>query len=383
MPRTTHGARTAVAPHAVVLVLALLASRAAAQAYRATDLTPPGLPAGAGASIRSVTRDGTEAVGYVELSNGLDQAARWDLAAGGRYTALHPEGYRDSSASGSAGGRQVGWAFDTNLRTYHGLVWSGAAQGFINVNPPGATHSTVNGTDGRHLVGGASFGNTDTRAMVWAERNGTWFSTDITPAGYRQATVTGVDGSRQVGSGGDFVFDRALLWELTPESAVELHPPGAASSQAVGVRGNEQVGWAGTGAFFANHATLWRGTAASAVDLHPAGFRYSQAHATNGRQQVGWATTAGLPDPLSLARATVWSGTADSAIDLHAFLDPDQFKNSIADAIDDFGNVYGMARDMDNVRHPIVWTAVPEPGAAAGALAALLLLGRRRAAPRV
>src|SRR5687767_10005885 len=104
MPRTTHRARIVLALHAAALASALLPARAAAEAYRVTDLTPPGLPAGAGGSIRSVTPDGTEAVGYAELSNGEDQAARWDLAAGGRYTALHPQGYRDSSPSGSPGG---------------------------------------------------------------------------------------------------------------------------------------------------------------------------------------------------------------------------------------------------------------------------------------
>src|SRR5687768_4063044 len=142
MARTTHGARIAVALLAAAFGPAVLAAQAGGQPYRVTDLTPPGLPAGVGADIRNVTPDGREAVGFeVAAGSAITRAARWDLAAGGAYTLLAPAGYRDSSATGAAGGRQFGFAFHIAARTYHAAMWSGTAQSFVSIHPPDAFHS--------------------------------------------------------------------------------------------------------------------------------------------------------------------------------------------------------------------------------------------------
>jgi hypothetical protein len=249
----------------------------------------------------------------------------------------------------------------------------------VNIHPIGATHSAAYSTTGRFSVGNASFGDTNDRAILWSHLNGTHFTTDITPPGFPQAIAMDIEGISIVGAGGVNEFGRALYWP-TPDAPVVLAPPGAAYSVAQRIRGDQQVGWAGVGLWFA-HAMLWRGTAESVVDLNPPGFRYSDAVETNGRQQVGWASDPppNTSHPPNHGHAFVWSGTAESGIDLHAFLEPGRFVSSGAGAIDDLGNIYGGAVDRDGVSHIIKWTPVPEP--AAGAVCAALtlwLLARRR-----
>ena len=131
-----------------------------------------------------------------------------------------------------------------------------------------------------------------------------------------------IDGISIVGAGGENEYGKALYWP-TPDTHVVLAPPRAAYSIARSIRGNEQVGWAGLGLWFA-HAMVWHGTAESAVDLNPPGFAYSEANNTNGRHQVGWASPylKNPSHPPDDAHAFVWSGTAETGIDLHALLEP-------------------------------------------------------------
>jgi MYXO-CTERM domain-containing protein len=151
-------------------------------------------------------------------------------------------------------------------------------------------------------------------------------------------------------------------------------------SIAFDVRGNQQVGrfgYAGEPAFNVR-AALWHDTPESFVDLSPPGSRRSEALATNGTQQVGLAVFAGSDE----RHAVLWSGTADSVIDLHQFLpNPERFVLSTAEDIDDAGNVYGWALEEGSPGgrfHAIVWQVVPEPSAAGVlALAAAGLLRRR------
>lgn len=91
-------------------------------------------------------------------------------------------------------------------------------------------------------------------------------------------------------------------------SVISLHPAGAEQSQAFGVSGTQQVGWATVGGV--QRASLWSGSAASWVDLHPAGATASISFGATGTQQSGRATFN------ATLRAGVWSGTAASWEDL-------------------------------------------------------------------
>lgn len=167
---------------------------------------------------------------------------------------------------------------------------------------------------------------------------------------------------------------RAALWYGTPESFVDLTPPGfeGGQGQAYGVAGGQQVGGAATRQTGGTRAMLWFGSAESYVDLGS-----GVAQDTNGRQQVGWIPTVGFDN-----HAAVWSGTPQSRLDLHQFLPP-QFQGqgafSRAYAIDAEGNIIGYAEDLQDVHHgkAVMWSPVPEPGTVA--TLATLPAARRRA----
>jgi hypothetical protein len=124
------------------------------------------------------------------------------------------------------------------------------------------------------------------------------------------------------------------------------------------------------------HAGLWSGTAASWVDLTPAGSPDSEARGVFGGQQVGYAQVGGVP------HAGLWSGTAASWVDLHAFLPPG-FSQSIAQSIwSDANFTYVAGYGYNGVHHEaFLWTQpVPEPGSAAllASAGGLFIAGGRR-----
>jgi hypothetical protein len=51
--------------------------------------------------------------------------------------------------------------------------------------------------------------------------------------------------------------------------AIDLHPSGFTSSEALGVSGGQQVGFGESVEGGGPHALLWTGSAGSVVDLHP------------------------------------------------------------------------------------------------------------------
>lgn len=75
----------------------------------------------------------------------------------------------------------------------------------------------------------------------------------------------------------------------------------------------------------------------------------------------------------------LWGGSADSALDLHLLLSS-RFRSSRATSIDDDGNVYGVAFDMEGYCTAVMWTPVPEPGMAMIMICAapILAISRRR-----
>ena len=361
-----------------LLVVALLTASNALAQYKPVDLTPPGLPPGVGAGIRAV--DGTRAVGSTLRNGVFTGAVAWDLESGSS-TLLNSDKWRWSTASSISGDTVVGFFANPIPGGIEAVRWSWTDTGIKvvgDMNPPGATLSSANGTTGQFSGGSAVFENSIDRAMLWSHTGGNDFAVDINPDGYDEGAVTAMHGTRQVGIAYDDTRTHAVLWRLTKESAVSLHPTSDPDlykhSWGSGVHGDQQVGWAGTGLGAIQHAILWRDTAESAVDLNPAGYVYSQATDTNGHQQVGFAALTG---GFGNARAMVWSGSAASAVDLHQFLDQGLYVRSYAYAIDDRGSVYGHAVDATGVAHAMQWTPVPEPSTAGVmAIASLLALSR-------
>lgn len=124
------------------------------------------------------------------------------------------------------------------------------------------------------------------------------------------------------------VYSSGSLTKNTPDSAVSLqlasgYPNG---TEALGISGNEQVGYGGLAPVNnaqINHALLWHGSANSVVDLNPSGYVQSEATATNGSQEIGYAIDQQvLPDGFvdNLQHAIEWDGSANSYLDLNQFL---------------------------------------------------------------
>ena len=289
---------------------------------------------------------------------------------------LHPFDFGESAALDTSAHQQVGVAYGPPTGyAHHAWLWNGAAEGSVDLHPAGIWNdSIVRATAGSQQVGNVNYidegDDPSTTLIIHAALwNGSPESAlDLHPPltdcdrSYGEDT----DGVHQVGYGYFGTPDslspyRALLWEGSAASAVDLHPPAFTHSFAEGVSGDEQVGYAFNTAEGDGYtrALLWRGSAESVISLHPDEFLASTAYATNGTQQVGFGETAGLP---STAHALRWSGTKESVFDLHSLL-PEEFSegNSIAYDIDAEGNIAGAAQRPDGSTVAILWRALEPP----------------------
>lgn len=340
--------------------LAAQTTSPAFQHYRVIDLTPAGAVTATASGASETTQVGT--VGFPLPGNPAQTESHGVIWSGSA------NGMLDLGAGSIAGGRDGQQVGSVNGQA---ALWRGTPGSLINLNPGIATQSMAIGVAGNQQVGwgtwnvacgekkGACGGGGGTRivihAFLWA---GTAASAiDLTPLsiGFGAGRALGTDGVQQVGQGfqvigaNAFSGPFAVLWTGTAASAVDLNPVGSSTSEAKGVAGGQQVGYA----FVPSQAMLWTGTAASAVNLNPAGYSSSEANATNGTQQVGF----GILDASGLggsAHAMVWSGTAASAVDLHQFL-PLGYSSSTATGIDPAGNIVGTATTAAGMTRAIMW----------------------------
>jgi hypothetical protein len=290
---------------------------------------------------------------------------------GGAGVDLHPPDFRHSAALGTDGLQQVGHGNGPPTRfARHALLWRGSANVYIDLHPAGTWNDSV----AVAVAGGQQAGNINNYFYTTYERDiiehaALWHGTaasviDLHPRGIgcERSYANDTDGRRQVGYGyfpaqANNAPYRALLWSGAATSAVVLHPPGYTHSFAEGVEGDEQVGYA-FDARSGGHARalLWRGTASSVVSLHPAGYVETTALSTNGTLQVGFGST---PATGTRSHALLWSGTAGSVEDLHSML-PAEFAQggSIAQDVDDEGNIVGLAQRPDGSTVAVLWRRV-------------------------
>lgn len=189
--------------------------------------------------------------------------------------------------------------------------------------------------------------------------------------------VTAVSDQSQAGIGtiGNGSIEHALMWRGSSRTLIDLHPlsplgsaypPPFESTQAWAVDWTAVVGMAmfkPASEQAVPHAILWNGSHSNYVDLHPDGFSRSYARGVNGKTQVGYGSTG------KFAHAIVWNGSPESAQDLHRFI-PNRIPAldfSVAFAIDEFGNIAGIAGYFENpgasqkeVESVVVWTPTIE-----------------------
>jgi hypothetical protein len=198
----------------------------------------------------------------------------------------------------------------------------------IDLTPTGAKTASARGIAGTQQVGTVGLPTTAvpagvSHAVLW---NGS--ANGFVDLGIGSANALG-DG-QQVGSANN----HAALWTGTAQSLVDLNPAAWTQSEATGVAGGQQVGFATRnvlcgaqkGRCGGNGGTrieirpfLWFGSASSAVDLTPFGLGYQAGHVlgTDGVRQVGYGQQALGVNAFSGTFAVVWTGTADSAVDLN------------------------------------------------------------------
>ena len=183
-----------------------------------------------------------------------------------------------------------------------------------------------------------------------------------------QATVaTACYSTQQVGYGGsmdssnNLVQPKAMMWSGNRNNFVWLHPNGFATSQAVAINGNKQVGHAeiqlqnGRQVVFNSRAIMWSGTAASAVTLPlPGGFIFDYyATAIFNNMIVGY----GVDTNNNQHHALYWADENTPVVDLNQFL-PAGYMDATATGIDANGRIVGTAYSGTGF-HAMVWTPIP------------------------
>ena len=205
------------------------------------------------------------------------------------------------------------------------LVFAGVAVPFvraevvytaIDLSPPGFVGNAAYAVGGGRQAGVVGV----VHAALW---DGTAASlVDLHPAqlGVAASTAVGISGNQQVGYGleaANLDHVPALLWTGTASSAVDLTPAGYKTAYATGTDGARQFGYGSNAEPLveppADHALMWNGSAAGFTDLNPSGMRLSRILGAGGGQQVGWARGPATNDS---THATLWTGSAANSVDL-------------------------------------------------------------------
>lgn len=242
-------------------------------ASSATTLAIPFANAGG----RATATDGNQIVGYGQslksdgTTFGPARSIVWD-AASGAATDLG-DGGNGAQALGVGGGKQVGYVIKTLANA---AVWSGTAKSLVVIHPTGAVISTAYGTDGVRQVGYAGYdvrvrveavkGNKDARfnyAMVW---NGTAASAvNIHPYPFTHSYAVAVNGPWIAGYANDNTaigtpaYNHAVVWDANYQ-ATDLNaylPEGFIGAQAFAVDANGNVAGYMAKADGSRHAVVW------------------------------------------------------------------------------------------------------------------------------
>ncbi len=286
----------------------------------------------------------------------FEHALLWNGAANIAVD-LNPPGYGRSYGFGIRGNRQVGEALPIPT-TEHAILWQGTAQSFVDLHPAVATDSVAYGVDDHYQVGFTTDNFTDhLNAAMWSGSAESYVNLGPPFGG---SVAYAVDEGVAVGYREAFLYIgyrwwvswHAVLWRGSRESMVDLNPLGWSYSLALGIRNGEQVGEGRSTPRRHRHALLWRGTRESVVDLNPNPGMTSTACATNGLQQVGYISAY-----LVNANAAVWSGTSTSFVNLHNFL-PRGYDSSFATGIDEEGNISGYAWKPQRPAEAVLWRKI-------------------------
>lgn len=308
---------------------------------------------------------------------------------------LHPSSAWTYSAANDTDGIQQGGYVTYTIHpnttidgTHYAAVWNGSAGSFVQLC--GATPATNCGySEVLSVAGGeqagfcivsqfpgggfaepidAPQGGSHFFAALWrgtAESFRTLHPRNTGGRSWSDSVVSDTDGVQQVGNGvdqsqeTDFRY-RGLLWNGTRDSYIDLTPPNNVYNyiSVDGVKNNVQVG---SGSLYSPggntcvNALVWYGTAESYRVLDTC----ASAHSTNGTTHVGSKSVN------YNSHAYRWDDATSAGFDLHNLLPAGVYRNSIANRIDENGNIFGTAQRADNHRTvAVLWKALVAPNAA-------------------
>lgn len=269
-----------------------------------------------------------------------------EISAGWEVVYLHPfeGGGAHSVAYDVRHGQQVGSVASTGYGAA-AAMWSGSAQSWRTLAPPGASISVAYATDGLLQGGYATFQMTGRAPALWHGAPATWQNLHSTMV-KQSGVIYAMTDRYRVGYFRPRISPEACIWDAAG-ALRSLHSRSFSSSTAFGVDEHHQVGVAHI-AYGPTHAVMWTGSAESWVDLHPFGYGTSEARAVDGGQQVGYVVPKGLP------RASLWTGTAESWVDLT----PEGFTSSAANDVHR-GVQVGYSNRSDSPRAGL-WRGTPE-----------------------
>jgi uncharacterized membrane protein len=289
------------------------------------------------------------------------------LIGNGTFLDVTPDDRKGAIINDSDGRLHGGGASPGDTYPAYAYVWNDATP--VNLHPDGYDLSEVLGVGGGMAVGyvvGSAFCPPCRRLVTRhaARWNGSAGSLQLLHAtAHDLVSAWDTDGAEIVGQGQDVEAGQphALLWKADGVEAIDLHPGGVyEQSLAADVSAGAQVGSVfGAASGYHLHAARWAGSPESFVDLNPPGYAQSSARAVRKGTVVGSGSTHAEPWRY---KALAWTGGAESFVDLHAAL-PEEFQawNSSADAIDEKGNIVGMIELGGDLR-AVTWSPLDGRG---------------------
>jgi hypothetical protein len=295
---------------------------------------PDNPPGSYGSATFHHRHGGSVRVGDADCLGATPHAAIWQ-GTSTDWIDLNPAGASYSSIYAIDGDDEAGIVRMEGENRFHSALWSGSAESFIDLNPAGASESYVLGMGGDEQAG-IVWMSSPPHAAIWRGSAESFVS--LHPAGLDTSVATDTNGMIQVGRtrvDQVFGYSHAAMWRGSPQSWVDLHPADAAEHSninAVSTDGNEQVGSVDVevGEYIDTHAALWHGSPVGWMDLNPPGAIFSTLRDTDGTYQCGQAyATDGV---YYTYRAYIWKGSLATRVDLHALL-PGEYTMSEAEGV--------------------------------------------------
>jgi hypothetical protein len=277
----------------------------------AQDLTPPSSVGGSAVRIR-----GDVIVGWwwwpytTPLGTGYNRNASIWTGSGSQHHQAQVSGWEYGSLSDTDGISHIGTLRRDDMATVvHGHYWASVGRSASGLTPAVAWGSSAVGVDGDHAFGSCNLGFGVVHAAGWELSTNDYV--DMNPPGASRSSISGAGDGQQVGSATFGGVATPGMWSGTPDTFESLLPGGVTGASVVQCRYGLQIGWVTTQ--LGIHAAVWRSSANDWMDLHgflPSSMQSSYATDLWVDPLTGETVIVGYAYDASSARneAVVWRG---------------------------------------------------------------------------